>query len=225
MSGASRRAGTVVGLGVLLASLAGGCVLGADEDASPLASVPDDLLSPTTSQATTTTEAPAEPSEFGLDLFWHINQGEGQRALIKVSRPRDTAADPTTALAELVAGPTEDELAAYAELGTLFPLVDELLAPTLTIAEGTATVTVSDEFELRVNDAAKIPVAEELVCTLTEFDSVTGVVVVDTEGPIPLTNRAAETITGRAERGDYGCDESISLADIEVDDESTEDES
>ena len=73
-------------------------------------------------------------------------------------------------------------------------------------------MTVADAFELRVNDAPKIPVAEELVCTLTVFEEITGVIVADSEGPIPLTNRAAETITGRAERDDYGCDETVELA-------------
>lgn len=186
-----------------------GCVLGEDEAAAPLDSVPEDLLSPTTAVATTTTTEAPDDTGFTLDLYWHVNQGEGQRALVKVSRPIAEPANAQAALAELVAGPTEAEVSEFAELGTLFPLVDELLAPRLDIVDGTATVTVADEFELRENDASKIPVAEELVCTLTTFDTVLGVTVVDSAGQIPLTNRAAETITGRAERDDYGCEETL----------------
>ncbi len=198
-----------------MAALASSCVLPPQEEASPI-SVPDDLLT-TTTTTPPVTETPAGDTEFELTLYWHLNDAEARLRLVPIRRPSDVAISHQDALTQLVSGPNDTEIAELSEVGTLVPVAEESLAPTVVVEAGVAAITVADEFGFRANDQIKISLAEELVCTMTGFDDVGGVVVLDSAGPIPLPDGRAETITGPAARDDYACD-------VPVTDEASEDD-
>ncbi len=191
------------------ASILGACaVIPIEESASPVESVPDDIFT-TTVPSTTTTEAEPDAIVFTLTLYWQFQDAAGAQRLIGVERVQEESPTAEQAIAALIVGPSVDESERLAEIGVFFPFTSDVLAPTVGQPNENqiVVVTVSPEFGLRENDAAKIPLAQEIVCTLTSLPSVSGVVIEDEQGEIALPDTDSETIVGAAASNNYNCDQ------------------
>ncbi len=193
---------------VLLLAMAACAVVPVDESASPVESVPDDIFT-TTVPTTTTTEGEPDSIVFTLTLYWQFQDASGAQRLIGVNRLQEEAPSPAQAIAALVAGPSVEENEQLAEIGVFSPLTSDVLAPTVGQPNENriVVVTVSPEFGLRENDAAKIPLAQEVVCTLTSLNTINGVVIEDEQGEIALPDTDSETIVGAAAATNYNCEQ------------------
>lgn len=192
----------------LLIGLAACAVVPPNESASPVESVPDDIFT-TTVPTSTTTEAEPDSIVFNLTPYWQFQDATGAQRLIGVKRVQEEAPTAEQAIQALVAGPTIEENEQLAEVGVFFPFTSDVLAPTIGVPNENriVAVTVSPEFGLRENDAAKIPLAQEMVCTLTSLPSINGVVIEDDQGEIALPDIESETIVGAAAATNYNCDQ------------------
>jgi len=181
---------------------AAGCVIPVDDAAAPVESVPEGILSTTTAPTTTALEPEPNEPAFELALYWNFDTGE----LARVIRRQDESPTVEQTLTALINGPSESETEAQADIGVILPRVVESLAPVAAPPDsaGVVVITVSDDFGLRQNDDAKIPIAEELVCTVTQFGSVTAVIIADSTGAIPLPDQNSEPIEGAAGPENYG---------------------
>lgn len=213
----------VFAVGLVLATIVSSCVVPTDESAAPVESVPDDLFA-APSSSTTTPEPPPETDAFQLALYWNLDTPDGNRTLISVVRRKSEPFTFNEALALLVEGPNEADQAEYGDVGVIQPRVGPLLNPQFAGPDeaGTVFITVADDFGLRANDQIKVQLAEELVCTLTTLERVSGVVVEDSQGAIPLPDVRTETITGPATRSDYACDP-VDLTDEDDGDDAIDD--
>ena len=131
------------------------------------------------------------------------------RDRIGVERVQEESPTVEQALDALIGGPSLDESERLAEIGVFFPFTSDVLAPTVGQPNENriVVVTVSPDFGLRENDAAKIPLAQEIVCTLTSLASVNGVVIEDEQGEIALPDTDSETIVGAAAANNYNCEQ------------------
>lgn len=118
---------------------------------------------------------------------YFLREGKVAPAPIRVPATRAVA---TAALSALFAGPPPDGL------DTAIPTGSRLLS--LAIDHGVATATVS----LELSDATEAAQAQ-IVYTLTQFPSVTGVVLRLANGPLPLTGSEGGKLTEPATRADY----------------------
>ncbi len=207
------RCGAAAACG-LFAVLAASCGLPEQDQAQVIDDVPDDVLA-VVSTTSTAVAVEEDDAPFTLTLYWHESD---QGRLIQVSRPSDTQPTPLEALQQLREGPTNQEIADTAGVLTFGPsaglrLTPDELAPVLEgPVDGTLTIRVSGaEFRELPN---KANAAAELVCTLTEFDEIDGVTVVDDQPePITLVGNNAEPIVGPATRANFGDCEPFEVAD------------
>lgn len=190
-----------VGLAAVAACLAGvlgGCAIPEQEGAEPLDDVPQELLA-----VATTTIPSVEEAQFELVLFWHAEAGR----LIKVHRQVQARPTIQDAIGQLRGGPTQDELVANPG-GEFFRVDPGLtnLGETPQVSDpvdGVVTIVVAPDAGFRDLDNKRNAVAE-LVCTLTEFDDVTGVVIRDDQAePIVLPDVNSSLIDGPAMRSHY----------------------
>lgn len=174
------------------------CGIPTQESAEVLPDLPESLLA-----ATTSTIAVAEDeSRYELALFWH----DGQGRLRRIVRPTSLEPTPQEAVDALLGGPTAEENAANpAELIALDPGLGDLeLDPVVNApVDGIMTIDVGDtdfrELDNKRNAAA------ELVCTLTQFTGVAGVLVSDSQpDPVVLVGSNSEAIEGPATRAHFG---------------------
>ncbi len=180
-------------IGALL--FASSCVLPEDQQASELQDIPPGLFTTTTGVPTTSEPVPAQ--SFELALYWH--DGDGQ--LVRVNRLLDNPPTFDDALINLVDGPNAEEVLLDGAL--ISPRVVAALAPIATLSDNEVLViTVADSFSFRELADQKIPITEELVCTLTGLDGVTAIRIEDSLGEIALTNIEASPI-GAATRADF----------------------
>ncbi len=184
---------TFVIAGVLLS--ASSCVLPEDQQASELEDIPPGLFTTTTGVATTSEPVPAQ--SFELALYWH----DGDGRLVRVDRLLDNPPTIDDALINLVDGPKAEEVLLDGAL--IGPRVVAALAPVATLGDNEVVIiTVADSFSFRELADQKIPITEELVCTLTGLDGVTAIRIEDSLGEIALTNIEASPI-GAATRADF----------------------
>lgn len=196
-------------------SLTTACVVPEQESAQPI-SVPDDAFTTTTEAETPSTEPEEVSPVFALSLYWQFQDGTGATRLLRVRRNQESLASPQEALAALVDGPTAEEREEREESGSFFPQVSAVLSPVVgePNENGVVRVTIADESGFRENDLDKIPVAEELVCTLTSLPSVNGVVIADSLGEIDLPDRESQPIIGAAARANYNCDQVLDEVEL-----------
>ena len=187
---------TLTILGALLAVTS--CVLPADQQASELEDIPPGLFTTTTGVPTPSEPEPAQ--SFELALFWH----DGDGRLVRVNRLLDNPPTIEDALVNLVDGPQAEEVLLDGAL--ISPRVVAALAPIATLGDNEVLIiTVSDSFSFRDLADQKIPITEELVCTLTGLEGVAAIRIEDSLGEIALTNIEASPI-GAATRADFaGC--------------------
>ncbi len=184
--------------------LAAACGLPEQDEARVIDDLPDDVLA-----VTTTTTAPAvtieDDAPYELVLYWHESDQGGR--LIRKVRQRATPPQPQEALDELIKGPTEPEVAETEGVDLFGPNAGLKDAENPTVgdpdAAGIVTVTVSGTAFRELPNKANA--TEELVCTLTEFTNITGVIVRDDQPePIGLVGRNSESIDGAARRENFG---------------------
>ncbi len=194
----SRLAIVLIG-GLLLAAA---CGLPEQDQAQVLEELPADLLAVTSTTSATPDEVELD-APFELALYWHDSDQGGR--LIRKVRQRTTAPTPQEAIEQLIAGPTEQEVAETESLifGPNTGLRDEELAPVVGEPDGgIVTVTVSGNGFRELPNKANA--AAELVCTLTEFENIDGVIVRDLQpDPIGLVGANSESIEGPARRENF----------------------
>lgn len=182
--------------------LTAACGLPEQDQAQVLDGVPIDLLAVTSTTSAELAEVEADAA-FELVLYWHDSDQGGR--LIRNVRQRGTAPTPQEAIEQLIAGPTEQEVAETESLifGPNTGLTDEQLAPVVgEPAEGIVTVTVAGTAFRELPNKANA--AAELVCTLTEFENIDGVIVKDLQpDPIGLVGANSESIEGPARRENF----------------------
>ncbi len=191
-------------VGVMASAAA--CGLPEQDQAQVINDLPADVLAVTS----TTLSAPVEvvsDAPFEVALYWHESDQGGR--LIRIVRQRTTPPTPQEAIEQLIVGPTEQELADTENFNLFGPntgLRDEQLAPVVGVPEaGIVTVSVSGTGFRDLPNKANA--AAELVCTLTEFDNIDGVIVRDLQPePIGLVGTNSESIEGPARRENFdGC--------------------
>lgn len=174
------------------------CSIPTHDAASGLNDVPAELLASTTTSA----PLPEEGPEFELVLYWHGEQGR----LIRVRRPVSTQPTVAEAITRLLEGPTQDEIsrnpAEYFQPDA--GLTDAALNPQVSEpVDGILTITFASQGKFRELDN-KRNAAAELVCTVTEFEGISGVIVRDDlPDPIVLPGTNSELIEGPAMRSHY----------------------
>ncbi len=136
--------------------------------------------------ATTSGHVPVSPKPIAVTAYF-LREGRVAPARMRVPATRAVA---TAALDALFGGPAPDGL------DTAIPSGSRLLS--LTIGHGVATATVSPE----LGDATEAAQAQ-IVYTLTQFPSVTGVALRLASGPLPLTGSGGGALTEPANRADY----------------------
>ena len=181
------------------ALLAASCVLPEDQQAAELPQVPRELLTTTTGVPVSLEPEPEDPS-YEFLLFWHDENDQ----LHRVGRILDAPPSIEDALSQLLSGPSDEE--AVLDDGTIVSnRVVPALGPTARLLENNVLViTVADDFAFRDREADKIPITEELVCTLIGIEGAVAVTIEDSAGEITLTDKAAQVITGPATRADFG---------------------
>ncbi len=195
-----RRSGhrlAAVVLGVVCAA----CSIPSNDSAQPLENAPEDLLAVTTTIA----GDPAVASEdtYEIQLYWHADQV----VLGRIARSILEPPTPQIVLDQLLTGPTPEENAA--KNPQIFQLdaalADIGLAPVVTGPDVAGVVTVTfASTTFRDATADKRNATAEMVCTLTELEGVTGIVVQDTQPqPIPLPDISTQTIDGPAMRANF----------------------
>lgn len=197
----------VASLGVSLILLVG-CGLTGQEQAELIAAenVDYELLGTTTS--TTSTTVVAQPT-FAVIFYWHA---AGDNSLRQVTKGRETQPDPMQTLRELVAGPTAADLEENPDLQAR---LDESMQPEVIGPDENGQVTI------RIQRPADEPLttdqAAEFVCTVTQFESISSVVIVDAnDTPFSLSGLGAVALQGPARPSDFGdCVEDQPLPDAE----------
>lgn len=163
------------------------CVLPEDQQAGELEEVPAELLTTTTAVPTTLVPEPEE--SFELALFWHDENG----VLVKVTQLLETPPTFTDALERLVLGPNTEEV--LLDGAVITPRVGPALDPVARVGDnGVLLIRVADAFSFRDLQDQKIPITEELVCTLTGLDGIAAIRIEDSLGEIALTNIEASPI-------------------------------
>lgn len=183
--------GIAAGLLLFLA----GCSIPKDTAASPITSVPYDLLetnSPTTAEPVEELE-----TEFKLLPYWVLATDPSALTLSK--RPTESAPSLQDAYDVLVQGPNEADRAENPDLTTFVPVSLGAVLPENPDADGILTITIDAESGFTENTATREPIGAQLVCTYLTFNLVKGVIMVDTNGtPVPMTGFGATTIEGPA---------------------------
>lgn len=176
--------------GAVVSLLVTACAIPTDNAATPITSVPYDLL--ISSSSTPSTAAAPPDAEYELAPVWAI--GDAIFPVIRAFVERPTLND---ALLILIEGPSPAEREEFDGLETLVKpsLNAQIPDPP---ADGILTVTIDEETGLQDPQVRQVIVAQ-LVCTFLAFDTVEGVIFKDTAGEIvPLTDFASTTIDGPA---------------------------
>jgi hypothetical protein len=150
--------------------------------ASPSSTPTAPTTSPSESTATSPTAGPTAsptPAASGTTIvraYFVLGSFTSNAGLVPVLReiPATTGVA-TAAVRQLIAGPSADELGARPAMYTTVPAATKLLG--LTIKGGVATINLSREFETGLNAAAPDARYAQLVFTLTQFSTVSKVVV------------------------------------------------
>ncbi len=146
----------------------------------------------TATPAATPTPAPTTTETVVIRNYFFLGSFTGSGGLVPVLRdiPR-TQTIGSAALRDLLAGPSTKESAASPAMYTDIPGGTRLLG--LTIAGGVATVDLSSEFALDSAAGADIGRLAQVVYTLTQFSTVTGVSF-ELDG-VPITSFSASGIS------------------------------
>lgn len=155
----------------------------------------------TTSPTTTPTTVPAEATGFGVFFLQDSGGNEARVPPFLVAVHRETTADdvPAAAVEALLAGPTAEEAADGISVdipaGTVLHGVD--------VADGTATVDLSGEFESGGGSLAMFSRLATLTYTLTGLEGIDEVVLELDGEPVEVFSSEGIVIDGPLTRDDY----------------------
>ncbi|MEZ5343294.1 MAG: hypothetical protein R2706_18200 [Acidimicrobiales bacterium] len=206
------RSSLVGALGAVLL-VAAACSVPTDGAATPITSVPYDLLE--VNAPTTEPELPASDEGGHIVPVWVL--ADNPTALFPVTRATEEK-EPSLqdAYDALVAGPTEAELAANPGLKTKVPATLAGQLPDNPGADGILTIVVDAGYPFE-QAPDKLLITAQLVCTFQFFSSVDGVRIVNTNGvEVGLTNFDTKTIDGAARASDFNNCEATKLDDPTV---------
>jgi spore germination protein GerM len=198
-----------------LALLVGACG-GATGDLGSVATPPSteqpSLEAPSGEPTPGTTEAPGEspgatpsPTQSGTTTgraYFVLGSFQDNAGLVPVLRdvPK-TKAVGGAAMDELIKGPNDAELGARPAMYTNIPDGTTLLG--LTIKDGIATVNLSKEFDGGGGSATMLGRLAQVVYTLTQFPTVTGVQFQVDGRPMTVFNENGNVVAGPFGRDDY----------------------
>ena len=198
-----------------LALLVGACG-GATGDLGSVATPPPteqpSLEAPSGEPTPGTTEAPGEtpgatpsPTQSGtttVRAYFVLGSFQDNAGLVPVLRdvPK-TKAVGGAAMDELIKGPNDAELRARPAMYTNIPDGTTLLG--LTIKDGIATVNLSKEFDGGGGSATMLGRLAQVVYTLTQFPTVTGVQFQVDGRPMTVFNENGNVVAGPFGRDDY----------------------
>jgi spore germination protein GerM len=198
-----------------VALLVGGCG-GATGDLGSVATPPPteqpSLEAPSTEPTPGTTETPGEspsttpsPTQSGtttVRAYFVLGSFQDNAGLVPVLRdiPR-TKAVGGAAMDELIKGPNDAELGARPAMYTNIPDGTSVLG--LTIKDGIATVNLSKEFDGGGGSTTMLGRLAQVVYTLTQFPTVTGVQFQVDGQPMVVFNADGNIVAGPFGRDDY----------------------
>jgi germination protein M len=134
----------------------------------------DDLTYRITIPMVASDSATGEATTFAVYFFLDsLDEGEGPYLVPVHRQVPQTVAVATAALSELFAGPTAAEMASVPAISSTVPAGTQLLG--VSIADGVATVDLSEEFESGGGSASVLGRLAQLVYTLTQFPTVDAV--------------------------------------------------
>jgi spore germination protein GerM len=186
----------VIAIAVTVAGLATAC---AETGAQPIGPAPGNepassTTSPTQEPPASTASASPTPRQTMTYELWFTYDGY---LFVTYRTEPFTAGVATRALELLLGGPTAAEGAA--KVGSAINRGARLLG--LTIDDGVATVNLDETFGREETPAIAVGSLSQVVYTLTQFDSIDGVVV-EVEG-MPLTNFGGYELDGPQRRADF----------------------
>lgn len=177
-----RRARTILGIVLVLALTGAAC--SEDEDPPAASTAPSTAPSETAASAPPATPTPAAVTQ-SVKLWLTLEDFTGLTVRqAQVTPPRFA----TAAVTELLKGPTQSEISNG--WGTAIPTGSELLG--IDLANGVATVDLSEEFESGGGSLSMRMRLAQLVYTLTEFQTIQSVAL-EIEGE-PVTTFSSEGI-------------------------------
>jgi spore germination protein GerM len=182
----------LIAMTATLAALSTAC---AEGGAQPLGSAPS--MEPATSSPASPTRKPETPSPTPQTMTYELwFNYDGYLFVTRRTEPF-TPGVGARAIEMLLGGPTNAEDAA--KLGTSINQGTRLLG--LSIDDGVATANLDGTFNAEETPAIAVGSLSQIVYTLTQFDSVDGVVF-EVEG-IPLTNFGGYELDGPQRRADF----------------------
>jgi spore germination protein GerM len=203
-------------IAVLAVALLVGACGGATGDLGSVATPPPteqpSLEAPSGEPTPGTTEAPGEspgatpsPTQSGtttVRAYFVLGSFQDNAGLVPVLRdvPK-TKAVGGAAIDELIKGPNDAELGARPAMYTNIPDGTTLLG--LTIKDGIATVNLSKEFDGGGGSATMLGRLAQVVYTLTQFPTVTGVQFQVDGRPMTVFNENGNVVAGPFGRDDY----------------------
>jgi spore germination protein GerM len=203
-------------IAVLAVALLVGACGGATGDLGSVATPPPteqpSLEAPSGEPTPGTTEAPGEspgatpsPTQSGtttVRAYFVLGSFQDNAGLVPVLRdvPK-TKAVGGAAMDELIKGPNDAELGARPAMYTNIPDGTTLLG--LTIKDGIATVNLSKEFDGGGGSATMLGRLAQVVYTLTQFPTVTGVQFQVDGRPMTVFNENGNVVAGPFGRDDY----------------------
>ena len=138
--------------------------------------------------------------------YFGLGSTGGNPILAPVERPAPADAADTTARARaamdaLIAGPSEAELSASPAMFTAVPAGTEV--PSLQVADGVATVDLSEAFAESDDLPALRTALGQVVVTLTQFPEITGVTITMGGAVLAQTDAQGQQLDRPATRADY----------------------
>lgn len=152
-------------------------------------------------QTTTTTES--EPT--GMAVYFMLEQLEGEEPpgpfLVPVYRDAIGAESAMTAVELLLAGPTSDEIAGTPAISSAIPEGSKVLG--VEVAEGVATVDLSDEFDDGGGSFSMFARLAQVVYTLTRLPGIDSVAFEIEGDPVTVFSSEGIELDGPQQRDDY----------------------
>jgi spore germination protein GerM len=157
----------------------------------------------TTTTAATTTTTASEADDAGVVVYFMVDavsEGIPGPNLVPVWR-ETSSTDPETAVATLLAGPSEDEANGIPRISTGIPLGTELLD--LTVAGGIATIDLSDAYDDGGGSFGMFARLAQVVYTLTRYPEIDSVEFAIEGDPVEIFSAEGIVLDDPQVRLDY----------------------
>lgn len=140
-----------------------------------------------------------------VNAYFLLDDGSGSATIVPIRRTVDTTRQvANAALRELLRGPTAAELELAPSGQHPFSAIPpDTLVLGIDASDGIATVDLSREFEAGAGSSVYAQRLAQVVYTLTQFRTITGVVFKLDGDPVPYSDAAGKPIAGPATREHY----------------------